>query len=139
MGVKCCPNIVLGARRPNGTAPLVGSFGRAQACIWLSPKRATSCLSLALGWAGARFQLFVALRGESLSIYESHLFLVTCAWLAQAFASHVGGRGAVSNFFRLRMRVRARVHVRARVCVCGCACACVCVCVCECVCVCVCQ
>ena len=93
-----------------------------------SPKRATSCLSLALGWAGARFQLFVALRGESLSIYESHLFLVTCAWLAQAFASHVGGRGAVSNFFRLRMRVRARVHVRARVCVCGCACACVCVC-----------
>ena len=35
MGVRCCPNIVLGARRPNGTAPLVGSFGWAQACMWV--------------------------------------------------------------------------------------------------------
>ena len=85
VGVKCCPNIVLGARRPNGIAPLVGlilAFGLAlvyarhpspkwdRSCnqlLWSglnvhealhSSIRATSCLSLALGWAGARFQLF---------------------------------------------------------------------------------
>ena len=34
-------------------------------------------------------------------VYASHVFLVTCAWLARAFASHVGGRGPVSNFLFL--------------------------------------
>ena len=165
MGANCCLNIVLGARRPNGTALLVGSVDRAQTCIWLgaclceppvakwdrsfgrllylasnvnlalrSSMRATSFLSLALGWrgllratwvgggpfptfcssawrvssrlweprlschlhlVGADFceprgwagpvSNFFPRRGEFPSVYGSHAFLVTCAWLAQAF------------------------------------------------------
>ena len=138
MGDGCGSNIVLGARRPNGTALLVGSVDRAQTCIWLgarlceppvakwdrsfgrllylasnvnlalrSSMRATSFLSLALGWrgllratwvGGGPFPTFFPRRGESPRVYGSHVFLVTCAWLAQTFASHVGGRGPFPIF-----------------------------------------
>ena len=47
--------------------------------------RAMSCLSLALGWAGVRFQLFFVCEEGLLASMGATLFFVTCASLAQAF------------------------------------------------------
>ena len=78
---------------------------------------------------GGPFPTFFLLCGESLSLYESHVFLVTCAWVALAFASHVGGRVPFPTSF---------LCVRVCVCVCLCVCRTVCVSVSVCALVCVC-